>query len=129
MPKPFIEDLDAMSLGWTPIEGEPGLREKILSVDPLTGEHTRLLQIDPGYSSDKVLEHDFWEEVYIVSGEVYDHTMGKTIPTGTYSNLPPGTKHGPYSSDTGCMTIEIRYFTRDMPADCKIEVLRQGLYS
>lgn len=110
MPKPFIEDLDVATLEWMPIAGEEGLAEKILSHDAETGSHTRLLRIDPGYRSDKVLEHDFWEEVYLISGTVFDHTLGKEVVTGTYSHLPPHTKHGPYSSEHGCMTLEFRYY-------------------
>lgn len=111
MPKPFIDDLDPETIDWTPIEGEEGLWQKILSMDEETGDHTRLLKIAPGFKSDKVLVHDFWEEVFLVSGTVYDHTMGKTVVTGTYSNLPPGTEHGPYSSEDGCLTLEVRYGT------------------
>lgn len=108
MPKPFIEDLDSETLDW--VELEPGLLEKMLSVDPETGDHTRLLKIAPGYKSDKIIEHDFFEEVYLLSGSVFDHTMNKLIVTGTYSHLPPHTPHGPYSSQEGCMTIETRYY-------------------
>lgn len=107
MPKPLIDDLDPETLDWTPLED--GCCEKILSMDPETGDHTRLLRIPAGYQSDKVLVHDFWEEVYLLEGTVFDHAMCKTVATGTYSHLPPGTEHGPYSSEGGCITLEMRY--------------------
>ena len=70
MPKPEIEfkDYDTEWL-WRPVEGDTlGIKEKILSEDPETGDYTRMLKFPPGIETSETLVHDFWEEVLIVEG-------------------------------------------------------------
>ena len=110
MPRPDLEHLDIASLEWTPVPDEEGLWEMILSEDPDTGSHTRLLRFDPGYESDKVLVHDFWEETYGISGAMIDLDLGYVFKEGSYSCVPPGKKHGPYKSPEGYFSIEFRYY-------------------
>lgn len=112
--RPLIEHLDTETLDWEPIEGVVGLWQKTLSFDEETGDYSRLLKIAPAFRSDAVLVHDFCEEVLIVSGSVYDHTSQKLFKAGDYSHLPPGTKHGPFTSEEGCITFEIHF---GMPRD------------
>ena len=74
MPKPEIEfkDYDT-NYEWRPVEGDTlGIKEKILSHDPETGDYTRMLKFPPGIETAETLVHDFWEEVLIVEGSLYD---------------------------------------------------------
>ena len=51
--------------------------------------------------------HDFWEEVYIVEGSHWDGDQH--FKKGMYACRPPGMKHGPYWTDEGVVTFEVRY--------------------
>ncbi|HEX9445646.1 MAG TPA: cupin [Candidatus Binatia bacterium] len=91
-----------------------GLRERILSGDPATGNYSRILCFDPGTDTtpNGVLTHDFWEEVYIVEGSIVDLRLGREFRAGQYACRPPGMPHGPWKSPGGCTTFEVRY-TKD----------------
>jgi hypothetical protein len=113
--KPECEFFPATDVGWTPVPGPvPGLRERILAQDPKTGVATRLLRFDPGTdtSPNGTLTHDFWEEVYILEGAIYDLVLGKNFTAGMYACRPPGMKHGPWRTKEGCTTFEVRYVVR-----------------
>src|SRR5215467_6373109 len=69
-----------------------GIVQQILSRDPETGSYTRLLHFEPGTDSSPngTLTHDFWEEVYIVQGDLTDLRLGTTFTAGMYACRPPG---------------------------------------
>lgn len=110
--KPEREFFDPeQSIQWRQVEGYPdGIYERVLSADQTTGDHTRLLYFMPGIETTERLEHDFWEEVYIVQGGLIDKTSNETFTEGMYACRPPGMQHGPYSTPVGCVTFEVRYF-------------------
>lgn len=115
MSKPEFEFFSAADVGWTPVSGNvPGLDERILARDPKSGVATRMLRFRPGAdtSPNGVLTHDFWEEVYILEGAIYDITLGQNFTAGMYACRPPGMKHGPWKSPEGCITFEVRYHAR-----------------
>jgi hypothetical protein len=100
----------AESIEWQPVEGYPdGIYERVLSLDPESGDYTRLLYFQPGVETQDRLVHDFWEEVYIAEGYLIDKTLGKKFTAGMYASRPPGMEHGPYSTPEGCVTFEVRY--------------------
>lgn len=111
MAKPEIEFIDCdTSYQWQPVEGDSlGIKEKILSHDPETGDYTRLLKFPPGIETKDTLVHDFWEEVWIIEGTLYDKVKKETYLPGFYACRPPGMTHGPYEIPYGCVTFEIRY--------------------
>ena len=113
MSKPEFEFFPAKNAAWIPIPGPvQGLSERILARDPKTGVATRMLHFDPGTdtSPNGTLTHDFWEEVYILEGDIYDLVLQKKFTAGMYACRPPGMKHGPWKSEQGCTTFEVRYF-------------------
>jgi len=113
LPKPELELFDTEMIPWRPVEGEPeGVYEKILSRDEETGSYTRLLKFAPGLKLTEVLAHDFWEEVYIISGVLIDTRKKLTFGPGFYACRPPGMLHGPYEIPIGCTTLETRTFVR-----------------
>lgn len=112
--KPEMEFFDPeSSIEWTPVPGYPdGIFERTLSVDPETGDHTRLLYFMPGVETSERFVHDFWEEVYIVKGGLIDKTRNETFTQGMYCCRPPGMLHGPYSAPIGCVTFETHYYRK-----------------
>lgn len=111
MTKSELEFFDVSHVDWIPVEGNPGHHQRILVGDPDSGVVTRMLRFDPGTDTTRsgVLRHDFWEEVYIVSGELYDLTLDRVFGAGSYACRPPGMPHGPWVSEPGCITFEVRY--------------------
>jgi len=102
----FTEDIEKMP--WQPVKGVPGLYEKILSMDPETGSHTRLLKADSGFERNERLTHDFWEETYLLEGSCWHGD--KLQKPGAYYCRPPGTEHGPFRTDEGYIILENRYY-------------------
>ena len=72
-------------------------------------------QADAGTFTTKPFEHDYWEEVYLVSGDLTvgnddQGNGGESFPPNTYACRPPHAPHGPFKSEKGCMLLEIHYF-------------------
>jgi hypothetical protein len=113
MAKPELEFHTPDDGGWEQLNAEsPRVLQKILTKCPATGNYTRLLRFEKGadFRSAGVLTHEFWEEVWIVEGELTDLTLHKTFRAGSYCCRPPGMRHGPYRSDGGALMFEVRYF-------------------
>ena len=116
MPKPELEFFKPDSVPWEPVAGSrtggaggPGVEQKILSRDPETGDLTRLLRFAAGVETTETIAHDFWEEVWILEGELIDLGKQQTFTAGMYACRPPGMGHGPYRVPKGCVTLELRY--------------------
>jgi hypothetical protein len=88
-----------------------GLHEKRLSADADGTAYTRILRFAPGATSepDGTQVHDFWEEVFIVEGDITDVRLGERFTAGMYACRPPGMEHGPWRSETGALMVEFRY--------------------
>jgi len=114
MSKPEIEFTPVTATPWTPIAGQPGLSERILARDAQSGVATRMLRFIPGADTSAfgVVVHDFWEEVYILEGSLHDLSLNQSFPAGTYACRPPGMKHGPWRAPEGCVTFEVRYYSK-----------------
>ena len=89
-------------------DGAPGISIKILgnTLDTLNkrGCQTRLLRLDPGTITPEAHAHDYWEEIYMLEGEMTltDGTDGKkTVGPNWYAARKPSVIHGPVSSETG----------------------------
>jgi len=119
--KPHLEFTGVdLASGFTVPPGYPsGFKEKILagSLDEQNrkGSRTRLLRIEPGTYSTAPFIHEYWEEVYLLSGDLIvgndDKGRGGEKFTGpTYACRPPGVYHGPFKSEGGCLMLEIHYF-------------------
>jgi hypothetical protein len=118
MPKAEREFFKPDSLPWEPVVGSAtagaggvGVMQKILSRNE-DGDVTRLTRFDAGVETAETIAHEFWEEVWILEGEMIDLGKNETYGAGMYACRPPGMPHGPYRVPHGCMTFEIRYFKR-----------------
>ena len=106
--------------GWHSPPGYPeDIEQKILagSLDEInkTGNRTRLLRFRPGAYTTEPFVHDYWEEVYLISGDLI---VGEASPAertssfapNTYACRPPGIYHGPFKSEKGCLLFELHYY-------------------
>jgi quercetin dioxygenase-like cupin family protein len=97
---------------WTPVTGLEGIAEELtLSIDRETGEYTRLTRFLPGADTSRSggRTHPHPEEVFVVSGRLYDHAFGRWLKAGDYASRPPGELHGPFETDTGCVVLEVSF--------------------
>jgi hypothetical protein len=102
-----------MSSGWETPAGYPaGIQQKILSgaLDETNkrGSRTRLLRFAPGVYTTTPFAHEYWEEVFLFSGDltVGNDVQGKggeAFRPNTYACRPPGAFHGPFKSEGGCL--------------------------
>ena len=109
-----------LKTGFATPPGYPaGFAEKILagSLDETgrNGTRTRLLRMDPGVFSTEPFIHEYWEEVYLLSGDLIvgndaQGRGGQKFTGPTYACRPPGVHHGPFMSEGGCLLLEIHYF-------------------
>jgi len=121
MNKPHLEfhRID-LSSGWQSPQGyPPDIQQKILASDidepGKSGSRTRLLRFKAGAFTTAPFVHDHWEEVYLISGDliVGNDAAGKggePFEAPTYACRPPGTWHGPFKSEHGCLLYEIHYY-------------------
>jgi hypothetical protein len=97
---------------WAPVKGLEGIAEEItLSIDPDTGEYTRLTRFLAGADTSAFggKSHPYPEEVFIVSGRLYDKAFEMWLEAGHYASRPPGELHGPFKTDVGCVVLEISF--------------------
>ncbi|MFZ0839973.1 MAG: cupin [Xanthobacteraceae bacterium] len=109
-----------LSQGWhTPPGYPPGIQQKIIAgeLDEKNkhGNRTRLLRFDPGTYTTEPFVHDYWEEVFLVSGDLIvgndkQGNGGEKYTGYTYAVRPPGAYHGPFKSDTGCILLETHFY-------------------
>jgi hypothetical protein len=109
-----------LGTGWEVPPGYPsGIQQKILagSLDEgnRRGSRTRLLRFHAGVFTVAPFVHEYWEEVYLVSGDLTvgndaEGKGGTPFDPNTYACRPPGAFHGPFKSENGCMLLEIHYY-------------------
>ena len=88
--------------------------ELTLSVDGVTGEYTRLTRFLPGANTTVFggKTHPYPEEVFIVSGRLYDQAFDLWLDAGHYASRPPGELHDPFKTDVGCVVLEVSFPNR-----------------
>ena len=106
--------------GWQVPPGYPeGIEQKILagSLDEANrqGSRTRLLRFAPGIFTTEPFVHEYWEEVYLITGDLTvgndaNGEGGESFAPNTYACRPPGARHGPFKSERGCLLLEIHYY-------------------
>ncbi len=88
-----------------------GIWTQTLADDPETGAYTGLLRYDAGVDTSLTgtRVHDYWEEVYLLEGDLTDLGLGETFTAGMYACRPPGMPHGPWRTEHGVLMLELRY--------------------
>lgn len=105
---------------WEVPDGYPeGIKQKIivghLDETNKTGGRTRLLKFEPGVYTTEPFTHDYWEEVFLITGDLTvgndeNGEGGRRFEPNTYACRPPGAAHGPFKSEGGCVLIESHYY-------------------
>jgi hypothetical protein len=113
----YAVDLDQ---GWeTPLGYPAGIKQKILAgfLDEKNkhGYRTRYLRFEPGVYTTAPFVHEYWEEVYLLSGDLIvgndqNGHGGEKFGPNTYACRPPGTFHGPFKSEGGCLLLEMHIY-------------------
>jgi ChrR Cupin-like domain len=118
---PYWNPLTSANQGrWTLVTGLEGMAEELtLSVDPATGEYTRLTRFQPKADTTPFggKSHNYPEEVFIVSGRLYDLAVDLWLEAGHYASRPAGELHGPFKTDVGCVVLELSFPMRGAGSD------------
>ena len=105
-----------MNSGWAPMTGIPGVEVKYLTNDlneeTRTGARTRYVRVAPGTTTSQPLVHAYWEDVFVLEGDLYPLAEGDAPQAPNYSLRPPGTAHGPFGSKNGRLLLEVQYFMK-----------------
>ena len=97
---------------WEPIEGTDGMLEQLtLAMDDVTGDYTRLTRFQTGADTKKfgAKSHDYPEEIYIISGRLYDEAFGMWLESGHFASRPPGEVDGPFICEEECLVLEVSH--------------------
>jgi hypothetical protein len=97
---------------WQPIQGLENMAEELtLSIDEETGEYTRLTRFLPNADTTPFgsKSHDYPEEIFVISGRLYDQAFDLWLESGHYASRPPGEIHGPFKTDVGCIVLEVSF--------------------
>ena len=110
----YWNPLDIKNAGkWEDIEGSNGnLQQLTIAEDLESGDYTRLTKIKAGYST-KIYgakSHNYPEEIFAVSGKLYDEAFDMWLETGCYASRPPHEVHGSFLADKkDVIILEISY--------------------
>ncbi|WP_298772395.1 cupin domain-containing protein [uncultured Shewanella sp.] len=97
---------------WKPIDGTNGMLEELtLAMDLNTGDYTRLTRFKKGADTKSFggKSHEYPEEIYIVSGRLYDEAFDVWLEAGHFASRPPGEIHGPFVCEEECLVLEVSY--------------------
>ncbi len=105
---------------WEAIADSDGMLEQItLAIDEVSGDYTRLTRFKAGANTANMGAkfHNYPEEIYIISGSLYDEAFKMWLEAGHYASRPPGEVHGPFYAKTECIVLECSYPSQAMK-DC-----------
>ena len=106
----YWNPLDPMnSEKWEDIHGSDGnLKEITLAIDKETGDYTRLTWFRDGYYTGAFgsKTHAYPEEIFVVSGRLYDEAFAMWLEPGYYASRPPGEVHGPFRAEGDVLIYE-----------------------
>jgi len=97
---------------WSVIADTNGELEQLtLSIDDVTGDYTRLTRFKAGADTSMfgAQFHDYPEEIFIISGRLFDVAFDVWLEAGDYASRPPGEVHGPFICEQECLVLEISY--------------------
>jgi len=101
--------------------GVDGITQKILGdamdFSAKSGNRTRLLRMEPGCRTPEAHAHDYFEELYILEGDLIaiDNPDGGAIgerrfDAPSYACRAPGAMHGPVRTENGCLLLEFAWY-------------------
>lgn len=97
---------------WEDIEGTSGnIKQLTIAIDKISGDYTRLTKFKSGYDT-KLFgskSHDYPEEIFVVSGRLYDESFEMWLEKGFYASRPPFEEHGPFIAEGEVIILEMSY--------------------
>lgn len=80
-----------------------------LAIDEKTGDYTRLASVKAGGDTAEFggKSHPYPEEIYIISGRLYDAALCQWLETVHFASLPSGEIHGPFICEEECLVLEV----------------------
>lgn len=97
---------------WETVEGTDGnIQQLTIAEDPGNGDYTRVTKFKDGYDTRAfgAKSHDYPEEIFVVSGRLFDEAFGIWLEPGYYASRPPHEIHGPFIADGDVVILEISY--------------------
>ena len=97
---------------WEEIEGTNGMLSQLtLAMDEESGDYTRLTLFKKGADTQEFggKSHDYPEEIYIISGKLYDEAFDMWLEAGHFASRPPGEVHGPFICEEECLVLEVSF--------------------
>jgi hypothetical protein len=97
---------------WEPVDGSNGMIEQLtLAIDDETCDYTRMTRFKQGADTKEFggKSHQYPEEIYIVSGRLYDAVFDMWLEAGHFASRPPGEVHGPFICEEECLVLEVSY--------------------
>ena len=77
------------------------------------GSRTRLLRMDPGCETPEAHAHDYFEELYILEGDLIiidGPDDERRFEAPSYARRATGAMHGPVRTETGCLMLEFAWY-------------------
>jgi len=101
---------------WKVIEGTDGLVEFLTLSEDSNGDYTRLTRFKAGADTTVfgAISHLYPEEVFIISGRLYDASVEKWVVSGDYASRAPLELHGPFKAETECIVFEVSYLSQSL---------------
>ncbi len=99
----IFANLDELEWGDGPF---PNVRMKVFPADPESGTYTILLDLSPGAVLEQHVE-PLYEVSYVLKGTIT--VDGVKYKEGMYNFTPPGTTHGPFTSEDGCQLLVTKF--------------------
>jgi hypothetical protein len=97
---------------WESIEGSDGMLDQLtVAMDSITGDYTRLTRFKAGADTASFggKSRDYPEEIYIISGRLYDVAFEQWLEAGHFASRPPGEIHGPFICEQDCVVMEVSF--------------------
>ncbi|MDQ6983412.1 MAG: cupin domain-containing protein [Ghiorsea sp.] len=97
---------------WQPIADTNGMLEELtLAMDDKTGDYTRLTRFKAGADTSRFggKSHDYPEEIYIISGRLFDEAFDMWLEAGHFASRPPHEVHGPFTCEEECLVLEVSF--------------------
>ncbi|KAL1412224.1 hypothetical protein Q8F55_003235 [Vanrija albida] len=80
------------------------ITDRVLNFDKDTANVTRMQTYAPGWKAG-AHSHDYWEEVLVLKGRIFDETLNRWVEPGEYACRPPGQVHGPMEAGPEGATV------------------------
>jgi len=97
---------------WNPLSSvNEGKWQAIDGLEGIAEELTLITRLHPGADTTPFggKSHEYPEEIFVISGRLYDQAFDVWLETGHYTSRPPGEVHGPFKTDIGCTVLELSF--------------------